>query len=82
VVLGGVVEGDCASPTAGRPSNAAVARVVVHRVIERFIRAPPEHGVDENDAFREHIVLKLLSRSFEQWGCHSISAAIGGGILS
>jgi hypothetical protein len=35
--LGGVVAGDCASPAAGKPSRAAVASVVVHRVIERFI---------------------------------------------
>jgi hypothetical protein len=54
-VLGGVV-GDCAAPTTGRPSTAAVARVVVHLVIERFIVAPPEHGVDENEAFRQRFV--------------------------
>ena len=58
LVLGGVVDGDWALPTAGRPSTAAVARVVVHRVIERFIRAPPEHGVDENEAFSVRSVLK------------------------
>src|SRR3954464_10782956 len=37
VVVGGV--GDCcwATPATGNPSTAAVARVVVHLVIERFI---------------------------------------------
>jgi hypothetical protein len=77
LVLGGVVDGDCALPTAGRPSTAAVARVVVHRVIERFIRAPPEHGVDENEAFSVRSVLKLLCLQIQQWKCHPISAAIG-----